>query len=177
VPSNVILIAALTQSIENKLAWWRIEPKNSAAFRCFSTFRLRRAALKMERKVSHLNIAFDRYASIGTVMHNTLVISVPVAISDYHYYFIFCTDIVSANRRWWPIWNENSYIRSKKSLHVTFVLYRITSRSALYRPFYGQLDGSRLMKLLSYVQQWRLVLRSSRSCRIFNTPDERVLRW
>jgi len=26
------------------------------------------AALKIERKTSHLNIAFDRYASIGTVM-------------------------------------------------------------------------------------------------------------
>jgi len=28
-------IAALTQSIENELAWCRIEPKNSATFRCF----------------------------------------------------------------------------------------------------------------------------------------------
>jgi len=27
VPSNLILIAALSQSIENELAWWRIEPK------------------------------------------------------------------------------------------------------------------------------------------------------
>jgi len=25
VPSNLIPIAALTQSVENKLAWWRIE--------------------------------------------------------------------------------------------------------------------------------------------------------
>jgi len=33
VPFNLISIAALTQSIEKELAWWRIEPKNSAAFR------------------------------------------------------------------------------------------------------------------------------------------------
>jgi len=33
----------------------------------------------MERKMSHLNIiAFDRYASIGTVMHYILVISIPL---------------------------------------------------------------------------------------------------
>jgi len=32
------------------------------------------AALKIERKMSHLNNAFDRYASIGTVMHYILVI-------------------------------------------------------------------------------------------------------
>jgi len=42
-PSNLILIAALTQSIENELAWWRMESKNSAAFLCFfSAFRPRR---------------------------------------------------------------------------------------------------------------------------------------
>jgi len=34
------------------------------------------AALKIERKMSLLIIAFDRYASIGTVMHYILVISV-----------------------------------------------------------------------------------------------------
>jgi len=34
------------------------------------------AALKLERKMSHFNIAFDRYASISTVMHHILVISV-----------------------------------------------------------------------------------------------------
>jgi len=33
------------------------------------------AALKIERKMSHLNIAFDRHASVGTVMHYILVIS------------------------------------------------------------------------------------------------------
>jgi len=33
------------------------------------------AALKIERKMLHLNIAFDRYASICTVMHYILVIS------------------------------------------------------------------------------------------------------
>jgi len=33
------------------------------------------AALKIERKLLHLNIAFDRYASIGTVMHYILVLS------------------------------------------------------------------------------------------------------
>jgi len=34
------------------------------------------ATLKIERKVSHLNIAFDRYVSIGNVMHYILVINV-----------------------------------------------------------------------------------------------------
>jgi len=38
------------------------------------------AALKIERKMSHLNNALDRYASIGTVMHYILVISAPVYI-------------------------------------------------------------------------------------------------
>jgi len=33
------------------------------------------AAVKIERKMSHLNIAFDRYTSIGTVMHYILEIS------------------------------------------------------------------------------------------------------
>jgi len=36
------------------------------------------AALKIERKMSHLNIALDQYASIVTVIHYILVISVPV---------------------------------------------------------------------------------------------------
>jgi len=35
------------------------------------------AALKIERKMSHLNIAFDRYASISTVIHYILIISLP----------------------------------------------------------------------------------------------------
>jgi len=34
----------------------------------------------LERKMSHLNIAFDRYASIGTVMHYILVISHPYTL-------------------------------------------------------------------------------------------------
>jgi len=32
-------------------------------------------ALKRERKMSYLNIAFDRYASISTIMHFIFVIS------------------------------------------------------------------------------------------------------
>jgi len=32
--------------------------------------------LKLERKMSHLNIAIDRYASIGTIMHYILVINI-----------------------------------------------------------------------------------------------------
>jgi len=47
--------------------------QNSAAF--FQLFD-HGAALKIKRKLSHLNIAFDRYASIGTVMHYILVISI-----------------------------------------------------------------------------------------------------
>jgi len=51
-------------------------PKFSAAFRCFDFQRFNYdAALKIERKMSHLNMAFDRYASIGTVMYYILVIS------------------------------------------------------------------------------------------------------
>jgi len=38
------------------------------------------AALKIKRKMSHFNIAFDRYASIGTVIHYILVISLPVVL-------------------------------------------------------------------------------------------------
>jgi len=40
----------------------------TAAFRCFFQRFDHGAALKIERKMSHLNIAFDRYASIGTVI-------------------------------------------------------------------------------------------------------------
>jgi len=36
------------------------------------------AALKIKRKMSDINIAFDRYAFIGTVMHYILVISLPL---------------------------------------------------------------------------------------------------
>jgi len=35
------------------------------------------AALKIQRKMPHLNITIDRYASIGFVMHYILVISFP----------------------------------------------------------------------------------------------------
>jgi len=45
------------------------------------------AALKIELKMSHLNIAFDRYASIGTVMHYILVIS----LLDNGIYHVFPT--------------------------------------------------------------------------------------
>jgi len=55
------------------------QTQNFTAFRCFffSAFQPldRGAALKLERKMSHLNIAFDRYASISTVMHYILVIT------------------------------------------------------------------------------------------------------
>jgi len=46
VPSNLIPIAALIHSIETELAWWRIEPKYSAAFCCFyfSALRPRRCS-------------------------------------------------------------------------------------------------------------------------------------
>jgi len=49
--------------------------QHSAAF--FPAFRPldRGAALILERKMSHLNNAFDRYACVGTVMHYILVIS------------------------------------------------------------------------------------------------------
>jgi len=36
------------------------------------------AVLKIEPKVSDLNIAFNRFASVGTVMHYILVISEPL---------------------------------------------------------------------------------------------------
>jgi len=40
-------------------------------------------ALKIEGKMSHLNIAFDRSDSISTVMHYILVISVPHCVVIY----------------------------------------------------------------------------------------------
>jgi len=40
------------------------------------------ATLKIECEMSHLNIAFNRYASIGTVMHYILIISIWYA-TDY----------------------------------------------------------------------------------------------
>jgi len=64
--SKVIPIAALTQSTENELKILQ----HSATF--FPAFRPldHGAALKLERKMLHLNIAFYRYASIpGTEMH------------------------------------------------------------------------------------------------------------
>jgi len=42
------------------------------------------AAPKIDRKMSNLNIAFDRYTSFGTVMHSILVISVR------HYHIMAC---------------------------------------------------------------------------------------
>jgi len=66
VPSNLIPIAALTQSIENELTWWRIEPKNSEALRCFfPAFRSRR---RSENRVQ--NVAFKhRIRSICIYRH------------------------------------------------------------------------------------------------------------
>jgi len=40
-------------------------------------------ALKTERKMSHLNIVFDRYTSIGTVMYYILVISLHSLLDVY----------------------------------------------------------------------------------------------
>jgi len=57
---------------------WRDEesnPKNSAAFHCFFQRFDHGADLKIKRKMSHLNIAFDQYVSKGTVMHYILVVS------------------------------------------------------------------------------------------------------
>jgi len=44
----------------------------------FSSISTTSAALKIERKMSHLNITFNRYAAIGTVMHYILMISFSV---------------------------------------------------------------------------------------------------
>jgi len=41
------------------------------------------AALKIECKMPHLNIAFDRYASIGTVMYYILVMSIWDMVSKF----------------------------------------------------------------------------------------------
>jgi len=47
----------------------------------FLAFRLldHGVALQIERKMSDLYIAFDRFSSIGTVMHYILVISIPLS--------------------------------------------------------------------------------------------------
>jgi len=54
VPSNLIPIAALTQSMEKEMLFFSI-----------LTTRPRRHYLKIERKRSHLNNEFDRYTLIG----------------------------------------------------------------------------------------------------------------
>jgi len=48
--------------------------QHSAAL--YSSVSTNGTALKIEHKMSHLKITFDRYASIGTVMHYIMVISV-----------------------------------------------------------------------------------------------------
>jgi len=58
VPSNLIPIAAPTQSIENKLAWWKIEPKNSAAFRFFYFQRFNYSRLRGRSENRAQNVAF-----------------------------------------------------------------------------------------------------------------------
>jgi len=79
VPFNLIPIAALTQSIEGELAWWRIEPKYSGCF--FSTVSTSRLWRRSENRAQ--NVAFDRYASVGTAMHYILVISQPWSNSSW----------------------------------------------------------------------------------------------
>jgi len=57
---------------------WRDGESNPKIQQHFTAFFQRfdhGAALKIERKMSHLNITFDRYASIGSVMHYIMVIS------------------------------------------------------------------------------------------------------
>jgi len=53
----------------------RTQKFNNNPLHYFSAFQLldQCAALKIERKMLHLNIAFDRFASVGTVMHYILV--------------------------------------------------------------------------------------------------------
>jgi len=62
------------QSIENELTENRTQKFCSIPLLFFQRFD-HGAAQKIEHKMSHLNIAFDRYASIGTIMHYILVIS------------------------------------------------------------------------------------------------------
>jgi len=59
------------------------------------------AALKIERKMSHLNIAFDRYASLGTVLHYILVISFRSSQCAHTSIVPFTRNIV----RYWKKWN------------------------------------------------------------------------
>jgi len=57
---------------------WRDEESNPKILQHSAAFCQRfdhGNALQIERKISHLNIAFDRYASIGTAMHYNLVTS------------------------------------------------------------------------------------------------------
>jgi len=80
-PSNLIRIAVLTQSIENG----RDGESNPKILQHSVAFFLRlehstKAPLWKQRKMLHLNIAFDRYACMGTVMRYILVISFPLAL-------------------------------------------------------------------------------------------------
>jgi len=66
VPSNLILIATHIKAL--KMNWHDREPNpkilqhSAAFFQCFD----HGAAVKIKRKMSHLNIAFDRFVSKGT---------------------------------------------------------------------------------------------------------------
>jgi len=60
VPSNLIPIAAVTQSIEKELARWRIEPKNSAALRCFVAFKHRIRSICLYRHCNALHFGNKR---------------------------------------------------------------------------------------------------------------------
>jgi len=58
---------------------WRDGESNPKILQHYTAFFQRfdhGAALKTECKMSHINIAFDRYASIGTVMRYILVINI-----------------------------------------------------------------------------------------------------
>jgi len=71
---------------ELKALNWRDGESNSKILQHSAAFFQRfdhGAAVKMERKMSHLNIAFDRYACIGTVMRYILVISKLVSPDRY----------------------------------------------------------------------------------------------
>jgi len=62
--------------------------------------------------MSHLNIAFDRFASIGTVMHYILVISIPynsVATGGSS-----CVKVVSSKLERYSVQN---YMKTKSSLN------------------------------------------------------------
>jgi len=125
-PSNLIPIVALTQSIENELAWWRIEPKSSEAFPCFFSVSTTRPRRRSENRT--LSVAFKyRIRSICIFRHcNAYILVISLLYCPIFVYINVQCEILHETHRILNIFTGkkmSSIQRFKRLVHVALSNY------------------------------------------------------